>query len=67
MSNAATIAGLKAVLAQGVLTVEEDGCRVTYRSSDDIRAEISRLEAEDLAASAPSSAYAATLVEFGND
>lgn len=53
MTNAARIASLEDALGRGVLTVESDGERVTYRSTTDLRNAIDYFNRAEAAAVAP--------------
>lgn len=67
MSNAANIAALEAAIAKGVLTVEADGRRVTYASTEQMLKAIEYFRGQDQAAASNGAQYAATLAVFGND
>lgn len=47
VDNAAKIAALQAILESGARTISVDGLSTTYRSRDEILAEISRLKESD--------------------
>lgn len=65
---AARITALEAAVGQGVLTVETDGQRVTYRSMDDLLKALTYFRAQAAqAGGAGSPVYGATLATFGAD